>query len=142
LLSASPRRVAHRLRLPALVVVAIDLTMTHRRAKAGAADVADRQQGDLVVEVDEAFDDHPTLGAPCPLERDRPRSLDIADFLDGTLSLSRRAHHRLDDAGETDSLDGRDVLCLRARKAVRRGLQAELLGGESPDPLAVHGQAC
>src|SRR5690606_21155845 len=47
----------HRLRLPALAVVAITLQVADRLAEVGAAGMAHGQQGDLVVEVDEALDD-------------------------------------------------------------------------------------
>ncbi len=50
--------------------------MADRRAEAGAADVAHGQQRDLVVEVDEALDDHAALpGAPAATARSpRPAS--------------------------------------------------------------------
>ncbi len=53
---------AHRLRLPGLVVVALDSWRWPTGAQNGsAAGMAHGEQGDLVVEVDEALDDHPAL---------------------------------------------------------------------------------
>ena len=52
----------HRMRLPALDIVAVDLHVADRLAemrldRAAGAERAHRQQRDLVVEVDQAFDD-------------------------------------------------------------------------------------
>ena len=46
----------HRLRLPGLLVVAVLLPVPDRLTKAGAVAVTDGEQGDLVIEVDEALD--------------------------------------------------------------------------------------
>ncbi|HZJ65818.1 MAG TPA: hypothetical protein VFD36_20045, partial [Kofleriaceae bacterium] len=53
------RRV-HRVRLPALDVVAADLAMTDRITERGAARRADREHRDLALELDEFLDDHAT----------------------------------------------------------------------------------
>ena len=59
---------AHRLRLPRLAVVAVDLQVADRRAETRAAGVTHREQRDLVVEADEPLDDDATrAGAPAAL---------------------------------------------------------------------------
>src|SRR5581483_4982176 len=58
----------HRVRLPGLAIVAVDLQVADGLAEAGAPGVAHRQQGDLVVEGNEALDDDaPGAGAAAGL---------------------------------------------------------------------------
>ena len=53
----------HRLGLPGLAIVAVHLHMSDRRAEARSARVTHGKQRDLVLEIDEAFDNHGS-GAP------------------------------------------------------------------------------
>src|SRR5690606_3059923 len=55
------RDLRHRLRLPGLTVVAFFLAVADRRTEAGAVAMAHGQQGDFVIEIDEAFDNHLAL---------------------------------------------------------------------------------
>ena len=63
------RRGAHRLRLPAFDVIALHLHMADGLAEKGfhfarSAHRAHGEQRDFVIEIDEAFDDHPPLIHP------------------------------------------------------------------------------
>jgi hypothetical protein len=79
----------HRLGLPGLAVVAVDLRVADRRAERRAAGVTDGQQRDLVVEVDEAFDDDGAgVGAGAGL-RDVPGGLPAVRRADDRLALAR-----------------------------------------------------
>ena len=136
---------AHRLRLPALDIVSLHLPVADRGAEVGLdlarrADGADGQQGDLEVEVDAALDDdqrrlHATSG-----EGVIPGRADVGRRLDIGLALSRRAHHRLDEAGVADRRRAGLQRLAAARERIGAGRQAEVLGGQPADALAVHGQ--
>ena len=131
----------HRLRLPALAVVAVLLDVTDRCAERDTAGVADGQESDLVVEVDEALDDHPAgTGAP-GLSGVIPRGSSAVGFADYRLALPAGRHHRLDHARDAQIGDGGLDLLSRVAEAERRGREAKLLGGQPADPLTVHGQA-
>ncbi len=131
---------AHRLRLPGLVVVALDLAVTDRRAESGAVDVAHGEQSDLVVEIDEALDDHPALaGAPAFLGI-VPGRLQVVGAFQDALALARRTHDRLHHAGVADALDATAVVLEGIGEVIGRGRQAEFLGSQPADTLAVHGQ--
>ena len=140
------RRLAHGLGLPGLVVVAADLPVPDRRAEArrrltGPVEVPHREQRDLVVEVDEALDDHPPARAAGALDGGLPGRVDLRRLADRALPLAGRAHDGLHDAGQADGLDGGAELGLGLGEAIGRGGQAERLGGEAADALPVHGQA-
>ena len=137
--SASARR-AHRLRLPRFAIVAVDLQVADRLAERRAAAVTHGEQRDLVVEVDEAFDDHAAAARAAALLRVLPRVLDVRLRAHDALSLARRAHHRLHDARHAELADGVAILGHRVREAIRRGLQSQLLGGQPPDAFAIHRQ--
>ena len=59
---------------------------------------------------------------------------------DHRLPLARGRHHGLDDARRAERGDGVVDLVLGVAEAVVAGLEAELLGDEPPDALAVHRQ--
>src|SRR6056297_2944916 len=64
--------------------------------------MANRQQGDFVIELDQRLDDHLALaGAPAFL-RISPGTLDIVFASQQRLALARRTHDRLDDIREAD----------------------------------------
>src|SRR5678816_2709969 len=79
---------AHRLRLPRFAIVAVDLQMTDRLAVSRAAAVTHGEQGDLVVELDEAFDDDPALAGTAALLRIVPSVLDVRLGTHHALSLA------------------------------------------------------
>ena len=106
------------------------------------AERAHRQQRDLVVEVDEALDDDAAVTDPTARHRVVPGRLDILRTVEPALALAGAAHHRLDHAGIADAgVDRRLQLLERVAEAVGAGRQAERLGGEAADALAVHRQA-
>jgi hypothetical protein len=127
--------------LPGLAVVAIDLHVADRVEKAGAVAVAHRELGDLVVEVDEALDDD-LAGAAAPAFLGvGPGGVDVGRLANGALALAGGAHDRLDHAGQADGRHGLVEFLAGRGEAVGRGRQAEFLGGQPADALAVHGQA-
>ncbi|CFE01232.1 Uncharacterised protein [Bordetella pertussis] len=136
----------HGMGLPALDIVAIDLAMPDGLAElrhdlpVGAAG-AHRQQGDLVVELDETLDDHAS-GAHAPaLLGVAPRGGDVIGRADDRLALARGGHDRLDHARIADAaVDGLAQRLLGIDEAVGRGGQAQGLGGQPADAFAVHGQ--
>ena len=138
LLSLSDRDVAHRLRLPRLAVVAINLVMTNGFEHGGTARVTNGEQCNLVVELNETLNDHATCTGTTTLLSNGPRALDLLLRVANTLTVTRRAHHGLNDAGRTDLLHRSLELLARCSKAIGRGGQAQLLGSQTTDTLAVH----
>src|SRR5690606_26816150 len=131
----------HRLRLPALAVVAVALQVADRVAEAGAAGVAHGEQGDLVVEVHEALDDHPPgAGAAAGLGV-VPRRLQVVFAPDDALAVAGRGHHRLHHDRQAERRDGVAIILERGHEAVRRHRDAQFLRGQAADAFAVHGQA-
>src|SRR5262249_29673457 len=140
------RRVRHRLRLPRLDIVAVHLSVPD-----GFAEIrlyvtvrvvrADREQGDFVVEVDEAFDHHAAAAHARGALRALPCGGDLCFRAYDRLALAGGRDHRLDYTGVADSgrrLD-RFFECIGVvGEAVDRGREAELFGGEAADPLAIH----
>ena len=115
----------------------------HRAARIAGAH---GELGDLVVEIDETLDDHPALIHPPAGGGIVPGGLHVVRPLEQRLALSRRGHHRLDDARVTNgrlavaAVDGSLQLGQGIGKAVRRGGQAQLLGGQAADALPIHGE--
>ena len=140
------RDLRHRHRLPRLDVIAVDLAVAdglaepRRRLAGGGIDGTDGEQRDLVVEVDETLDDDAPRGHAAAAHGVIPRGADVLPGPHGGLALAGRAHHRLDHARQADLLDGRGELLPRRGEAVARRRQADLLGGQAADALAVHGQ--
>ena len=91
----------HGLRLPGLAIVAVLLAMADRLAEVNAVDGADGQQGDLVIELHEALDNHPAAAGAAALLGILPGILQVLLAAQQALPLAGRAHHRLDDAGIT-----------------------------------------
>ncbi len=134
------------MRLPALDVIAGLLQMADRLAEM-RLDVAvgtagtHGQQRDLVVEIDEAFDDHAAVADSPARHRVFPRALDILRTVELALALARTAHHRLDHARIADAaVDGLAQFLQRIAEAIRAGRQAQRFGREPANALAVHGQ--
>ncbi len=101
---------------------------------------ADGEQGDLVVEVHEALDDHPGAGHPAAGHRVLPGRLDVGRRPHRALALAGGGHHRLDHAREADGVGAGAQLLQRVAEPVGAGRQPEGLGGQPADALAVHGQ--
>ena len=112
--------------------------MADRCAEADAAGVLHGQQGDLVVEIDEALDDHPALARASAGLRVIPRMLQVIDTAHHALALAGGTHHRLDHERVADRLGRVAVLRLVVAKAIARGGQLQLLGGQPADAFAVH----
>ena len=54
--------------------------------------------------------------------------------------MARRTHHRLHHAGDADLGDGLLEILVTVGKTVGAGSEAQFLGGQAADTLAVHGQ--
>ncbi len=118
LFGSGQRQLAHHLRLPGFAVVATFLTVADRIAEVNAIDGAYREQGDLVLEGDEAFDDHlATTGAAAFLGVG-PALIELGEIAQYTLPLAGRTHHRFHHAGQADSLDCGDKLLFALGKTV------------------------
>ena len=104
------RHATHRLRLPGLAVIAVDLQVADRRAEARAAHVPHREQRDLVVERDESLDDHAARAGATALLRVVPGALYVRRAPHDALSLAGGTHHRLHDAREPERRD-RVTIC-------------------------------
>jgi hypothetical protein len=114
---------AHRVRLPALDVVAADLHVADRLAEVRAAARVARAHGeqrDLVVEVDEALDDHAPLGDAAAGHRVVPGRATSAGPSILLWPLPRAAHHRLDDAGVADAPLPSIAACSSASESQKR----------------------
>ena len=138
---------AHRLRLPGFNIVTVDLQMPDRLAKvrlhvAAGSDGAYGEQGDFVVEVDEAFDNDAALADAPALHRVVPCLGYIIRATQQGLPFAGGRHRRLDQAGVTDSaINSRLQAGQRIGKGVRGGWQAEFLGHQPADTFTVHRQA-
>ncbi|MOA07786.1 hypothetical protein D3C78_1275060 [compost metagenome] len=102
--------------------------------------MAHGEQGDLVVEIDEALDDHPALAGATALLGVVPGLLHVGLAAQQALALAGGTHDRLDHAGEAQLGHRGGIVREAVGEAVRRGGQAQLLGGQAADALAVHGQ--
>ena len=122
-------------------VVAVDLDVADRvRRKLVPSRVPHREQGDLVVEVDEALDDDLAGAGAAAFLRVCPGAVDVRRLPERALALAGGGHDRLDDAGQADGLERLVEFLASLGKAVGRGRQPELLGGQTADALAVHGE--
>ncbi|MNY08779.1 hypothetical protein D3C86_1416500 [compost metagenome] len=102
--------------------------------------MAHGQQGDFVVEIDEAFDDHPTFTGTATFLGVVPGFLHVIDAAQQALALARGTHDRLDHARETEVFNGFAVVLEGVGEVVRRGRQVQLFSGQATDAFAVHGQ--
>ena len=138
LLSLSDRDVAHRLRLPRLTVVAINLVVTNGFEHGRTARMTNGQQRNLVVELNKTLNDHATCTCTATLLSDLPRAVDLLLRVANTLTVTRRAHNGLHNAGSTDLLHRSLKLLARSSETIGRGGQAQLLGSQAADTLTVH----
>jgi len=147
------------LRLPAFNVITADLHVTDRLTK-GRLDLApgptspDGEQGDLVLKIDKALNDHTTTRNPTAMHRMIPGGLDLVGPIDPTLPFARTTHDGFNETGITNSacvntlptpFDRKPELLERIAEPIRARGQAERLRGEAPNTLTVHrqtGRAC
>ena len=141
-LRSCQRRCRQSGRLPGLAVVAVHLYVPDRVDERRTARVTHGQQRDLRVERHEAFDDAAATARATTLLRVPPDLGDLLRRAQHRLALARRGHDRLHDAREPDCFGGDGQLGLGVDEAVRGRGEAELLGGQPPDPLAVHRELC
>ena len=98
--------------------------------------------GDLVVKVDEAFDDDTAVAHAAAGHGVIPGFFHVLGAVDLALTLARAAHHGLDDAGVADPcINGGLQLLQRITELVGAGGQAQRFGGQHADAFAVHGEA-
>ena len=129
----------HGLGLPAALVVAIFLIVPDRRAEGSAADVTHSEESDLIVEIDETLDDDGTMSGASTLLRLFPSLGDILLTAHQALTMTRRTHHRLNDAGETDAIDGSDELLLGVGKLKGGCGETQCDGSEVANLATIHG---
>ena len=134
------QRCRDRRRLPGLPVVAVDLDVSDRRAALDPVDRGHGEQRELDVEVDEPLDDAAGRARAAALLRVLPCGVDFVEGPDHALALSARRHDRLDHRREPQLPDRGAQLVGGGHEPVGRRRQAQLLGGESTDALAVHGE--
>ena len=135
---------AHGLGLPALDIVALDLTMADGGAEIGddhaVAQRTHGQQGDLEIEVDPALDDDPGAGDTAAFLGIGPGVGDFVCVLDEGLPLAGRGHDRLDETRIADRLGPGRQFLRRTGEGVGAGRQAQGFRRQLADALAVHGQ--
>lgn len=112
------RRRTHPLRLPGLMVIAINLMMPHRLEESCSCAVTDCQQSDLIVKIHKALnDDLPATGTSALLGN-FPSFGDLRLITYHTLAVTGRTHHRLNHARETDPSHGGPELIFRLGKLI------------------------
>ena len=111
--------------LPTLAVVAALLHVSDGRAEERlAVFLSDGEQGKLAVEVDKLFDDDLAHVATASLHRFGKRLLQFVVIVHVALAVPRRAHQRLDHAGEPYGVGSALELF--------KGLGVEVFGGAQP----------
>jgi len=138
----------HRLRLPALHVIAFRLDMANGFAEMGfhlavLVQGTYGEQGDFIVEVDEALDDRPPLVDSAAGGGIVPGTGQVFLAVDLALSLAGGGHDRFHHAGVADT-----ALAFHRRaqglegigEGVGRGGQLEFFRGQTTDAFAVHGE--
>ena len=78
--------------------------MPYRLAEAGSAGMTHRQQSDLVIEIDEAFDDDPPATGAATGLRIFPGRIDVRVAAQHRLPLARGTHYRLDRHGKPSAM--------------------------------------
>ena len=102
--------------------------------------MTDGQLGDFVIEIDKPFHDHFSGAGTSAFLCIVPGAVDIFFFTDNALSVSARAHDRLDDTWHSDNFDSLDKFFFCLGKTIRRGRQTQFLGSQTADAFAIHGQ--
>ena len=75
--------------MPGLLIVAVFLTVTYGFAEAAAVAMLHRQQGDFVVKIDKALDDHPARTGATALLSILPSALNIRGIAQQALPFAR-----------------------------------------------------
>ena len=130
---------AHRLGLPGFHIIARHLDMADGLAEMGAVRRPHGQLGDLEIEFHFAFQNDARFAHPPGVQRFLPSGRDIGCGGQPALALAGGGHHRLDERRIADTGRGRLQFFQRGGEGVRRSGQAQFLGGEAADALAVHG---
>ena len=102
--------------------------------------MADGQERDLIVEIDESLHDDAARAGTSGGLRLVPGVVNVSLTPDGALAVAGRAHHGLHDAGDADLGDGRVELLARIGELVARRGETQLLGSQAADTLPVHRQ--
>ena len=102
--------------------------------------MTDGQQRDLVVEIDEALDNHLAAARPAAFLGVGPGGVRVCRAVHRALALARAAHDGLDHAGHTDVLERAIEFLAGFREAIGGGGQPELLGGEPANTFTIHRQ--
>ncbi|MNE59894.1 hypothetical protein D3C80_1550140 [compost metagenome] len=79
-----------------------------------------RQQGNFVVEIDKALDDHPPLAGATTCLGILPGRRQLIDGFQQRLALARGTHDRLDQTGKADLLHRRPARLQRVGELVGR----------------------
>ncbi len=107
----------------------------------GVGTGAHGQQRDLEVELHHLLDDDSAAVHAATGHCVVPGGLQVVGGLKPRLALAGRGHHRLYDAGIADGVGMALQLSEVIGEGIGRGGQAQLLGGQPANALAVHGQA-
>src|SRR5690554_1072154 len=130
----------HRVRLPGLTVVTVFLTVADRIAECNAVTMPYGQQRNLIIKVDEAFNNNPPPACTTAGLSIFPCGFNIRFRLDGTLALTGRTHHRLYNEWQPHLLDCHQVFLMAFSKPVWRCWQTQLFTRQAPNALTVHCQ--
>jgi hypothetical protein len=97
------------------------------------------EQGDFVIEIDDAFDDDPPGLDPAAAGRVIPGSLDIGRAAQQRLAFAGGGHYRFDDAWVANAvINCRLQFGQGVGEAVGRGRHAQFFGSQPADAFAVH----
>src|SRR5688572_32618763 len=97
MLSFSECFLRHRMWLPRFLVIAVFLSVPDRLAKCDSLVMPDCKQGDLIVKIDKAFNDHTSSSRSSSLLRILPCFFNFGFAFNNTLALAGRAHYRFDN---------------------------------------------
>ena len=130
----------HQLRLPALAVVSIDLDVADGFQEIRAAHMAQGEHGDLVIEIDEALDDHLSPSRAPAFLRILPGWRNIRLPAQRALPLSGAAHDGLHHAGHPDLGNGSPVFLFGGGETVGRCREAKRFRSQAAYAFTVHGK--
>ena len=102
--------------------------------------MAHSEEGNLVVEMHKALDNHTPCTGTTSLLAHTPSGFDVRVLFDSGLPMSRRGHNRLDHAGQPDMLHRRKELIVVVGELISRCRQAQFLCRQTTYRLTVHRQ--
>ena len=107
-----------------------------------AIDSADGEQGDFEIEVHHPLDDHPSGASAAALLRIAPGFAELISRADKALAFAGGAHHRFNDAWQTDLGNRRAEAFFAVGKPIAGGGKLQLFRRQAANAFAVHGELC